>query len=364
MGVGARIAPSLLAPRPLYLFWHLIEIFQLLMGNSKKNILIVTDHFDVHADSVMIRLRELGHNPIRFRPQDLPSLTSLTLNISDTDFNRRFVSKSETILLETIHSVWWRKPKPLAPSPELRRAEAVFAYREITYTFKSIWATLDCHWISAPEKITIAEDKVSQLLLARQLGFEIPRTLITTDPEQAIKFFDECNGRIIYKTLSGPLVYSANENFPKEDLKMVFTSLLSKEKLMEHLDGIVHAPCQFQEYIEKKLELRVTIIEDEIFVAEIDSQASEQTKIDWRHYDAPMRVKKGQLPAEIADRCFSFVKMFGLNYSAMDFIVTPDGRYVFLESNPNGQWLFIEHQVPELKMREKMAQCLIRGKSR
>jgi hypothetical protein len=40
---------------------------------------------------------------------------------------------------------------------------------------------------------------------------------------------------------------------------------------------------------------------------------------------------------------------------------TPDGRYVFLESNPNGQFMWIEHRVPELRMTEALASCLIRG---
>ncbi len=36
------------------------------------------------------------------------------------------------------------------------------------------------------------------------------------------------------------------------------------------------------------------------------------------------------------------MKIFGLVYGAFDFIVTPDGRYVFLEVNPSGQYMWIE----------------------
>jgi glutathione synthase/RimK-type ligase-like ATP-grasp enzyme len=31
-----------------------------------------------------------------------------------------------------------------------------------------------------------------------------------------------------------------------------------------------------------------------------------------------------------------------LRFGAIDMIVTPEGRYVFLEINPNGQWRWIE----------------------
>jgi hypothetical protein len=45
----------------------------------------------------------------------------------------------------------------------------------------------------------------------------------------------------------------------------------------------------------------------------------------------------------------------------MDLILTPDDRFVFLENNPNGQFLFVEQKIPELKMSEALASCLIRG---
>jgi D-alanine-D-alanine ligase-like ATP-grasp enzyme len=31
-----------------------------------------------------------------------------------------------------------------------------------------------------------------------------------------------------------------------------------------------------------------------------------------------------------------------LEYGALDFVLTPDGRFVFLEINPNGQWLWLD----------------------
>jgi hypothetical protein len=35
---------------------------------------------------------------------------------------------------------------------------------------------------------------------------------------------------------------------------------------------------------------------------------------------------------------------FGLVYSASDFAITPDGEWVFLEMNPNGQWGWLEEE--------------------
>ena len=49
-----------------------------------------------------------------------------------------------------------------------------------------------------------------------------------------------------------------------------------------------------------------------------------------------------QLPREIETKILALMKIFGLVYGAFDFIVTPDGRYVFLEVNPSGQYMWIE----------------------
>jgi hypothetical protein len=63
----------------------------------------------------------------------------------------------------------------------------------------------------------------------------------------------------------------------------------------------------------------------------------------------------------VTESCLALVSGYGLNFSAMDIIVTPDDRYVFLENNPNGQFIFVEHKVPELGMTDALAACLIRG---
>jgi hypothetical protein len=48
------------------------------------------------------------------------------------------------------------------------------------------------------------------------------------------------------------------------------------------------------------------------------------------------------LPPEVEARILAFMKTFGLIYGAFDFIVTPEGRYVFLEVNPSGQYMWVE----------------------
>jgi glutathione synthase/RimK-type ligase-like ATP-grasp enzyme len=58
------------------------------------------------------------------------------------------------------------------------------------------------------------------------------------------------------------------------------------------------------------------------------------------------------------------VKKLGLEFGALDLIVTPDNEYVFVEINPNGQWAWIQQLCPEIPMRETLTDLLIRGGAR
>ena len=49
---------------------------------------------------------------------------------------------------------------------------------------------------------------------------------------------------------------------------------------LAHLDSIRSAHCQFQEYIAKQVELRVTVIGDEVFAAAIHSQDRPETSLE------------------------------------------------------------------------------------
>jgi glutathione synthase/RimK-type ligase-like ATP-grasp enzyme len=138
------------------------------------------------------------------------------------------------------------------------------------------------------------------------------------------------------------------------------TTLITDAEL-ELLDSVRLVPCLFQEYVPKRLELRVTVIGDEVFAAEIHSQDHEQARVDWHGQYDGVSFRKATLPAEVADRCLALARGYGLNYSAIDLVLTPDGRYVFLENNPNGQFRFVELLVPELELTAALAACLARG---
>ena len=48
------------------------------------------------------------------------------------------------------------------------------------------------------------------------------------------------------------------------------------------------------------------------------------------------------IPADVRAGVCALMGRLGLRFGTFDFIVAPDGRWVFLEINPNGQWAWME----------------------
>jgi glutathione synthase/RimK-type ligase-like ATP-grasp enzyme len=119
-----------------------------------------------------------------------------------------------------------------------------------------------------------------------------------------------------------------------------------------------------QEYVSKSFELRVTIVGEDVFTARIDNQELEEDKgkVDWRQgYDSGLRLSEFLLPETIKDKCLTLVHALGLNFGCIDLIVRPDGEYIFLECNPNGQWLWVELETG-MKISKSIARFLTENK--
>lgn len=112
---------------------------------------------------------------------------------------------------------------------------------------------------------------------------------------------------------------------------------------MQSDDEIVVEPVTFQKEIPKEYEIRVNVVRQQVLVIRIDSQKSEVSKLDWRRYDVQNTpYSPYALPSEISSKCLKLTQYFGLEFGAIDLIRQPDGRYIFLEINGNGQFLWAE----------------------
>lgn len=267
------------------------------------------------------------------------------------------VKYSDGRVIETnrIRGVYFRQPTVPDLSFKIAKSELEFAQREALEALRSLWRIIDENlWLNHPRYLLMANNKIDQLQRAVKLGFKIPPTCISTDPKAIKDFYRSFNGDIIVKAVK--------HGFYKKGQKVeiVPTQIIGKN-FIEDINNYAKIPMIFQKKVEKKYDIRVTVIGQQVYSAAIHSQEHEKTKIDWRlwdiHRDINLRHSKFNLPESISRLCLDITQVFNLNFSAIDLIYSTDNKYYFLEMNPNGQWAWIEEKVG-FPIRDSIINCL------
>jgi glutathione synthase/RimK-type ligase-like ATP-grasp enzyme len=298
-----------------------------------KSCLLITEQFEPTADFLLAELRQRGVPCLRWNLDRFPIGSSISYFTQDGAFSTEIGSDGRRMSLNEVGSIWCRGFRPQGFPENMNEIDARFAQDEAQRTLDGLLTISDVLWMNHPQAYVRANSKPAQLRMATRVGFRIPQTLITNNPDEARDFISRYGGSAIYKT------HSQNLNLVPG--KAIFTGLLA-EKEMQALDLIALTPGIFQELVAKSYEVRVTVVGEKVFGGRIDSQASPETQIDWRHKPYDMEKEPADLPTEIESKIHTLMKAFGLVYGAFDFIVTPENEYVFLEVNPAGQYLWVE----------------------
>jgi glutathione synthase/RimK-type ligase-like ATP-grasp enzyme len=223
-----------------------------------------------------------------------------------------------------------------------------FARVEARHGFGGVLTSIEARWVNHPSAIGNGNFKPRQLQAAVAVGMIVPRTMITNSPEQARKFACEIGRPVIYKVFEPPIL---------PDQKVIFTSVVDPNDLD---DPAIHLTAHmFQEQIPKEFDARVTVIANKCFGVAIHAN-SEAAKVDFRaDYDA-VSYTPLTLPIELPGQLRTYLDKFGLEFGAFDFAVTAEGKYYFLECNPNGQWGWLQDETG-LPMAEAFAEYLAEG---
>ena len=320
-------------------------------------ILIVTTAIDVHADAVITHLEEANVTYARFNTEDYPTRVGLTIRLRNNGWGGSLNLASGKVALSDVTAVWYRRPA----NPEVDSAVSDERARDVCLaqsqeTLRGLWRSIDAFWMSYPINIQRAGSKILQLSIAPQLGFQIPDSIVTVDPQEVARFWHANEGDVAVKPLSGVAFMSSATNTPAG----VYTCRMEESDLRE-IDTVRYTPTFLQQYIPKAIELRITVVGKQVFAAEIHSQTREESRHDWRVI-SPRYIphRPHSLPCELEERCVALVEYFGLSFGTIDMIRRPDGEYIFLEINANGQWLWIEEMVG-LPISKAIADHLILG---
>ncbi|WP_276281639.1 MvdC/MvdD family ATP grasp protein [Halorussus caseinilyticus] len=311
-------------------------------------ILVVSTEHDRHARVVARQVDREGGDARLLDLSEFPRDLRLTIDYDDgrPDARLRHADASEDLPLSECNVVWWRRPQQFAlPESVERREDYQFAYNECQSAFDGLWSLLDAEWVNHPLSDERAGRKPYQLRVADEVGFDIPETCITNDPERARAFVNERGPeQTVYKA------FSATEEAWRE------TRILEPDEL-ELLGSVQFAPVIFQEYVPADADLRVTVVGDETFTAAIDA-GDTSYPVDFRMAMDEARFERFDLPESARETVLAFTDRLGLSYAAIDLRYTSDGEFVFLEVNPAGQWLFAERRAG-LPITEAFADLLL-----
>lgn len=296
------------------------------------------------TERVASALRRRGACPLRIDTDDFPGALSMSATFDGIGGNSLLLD-GEAI---DVGAIWlWRLwPARLDVRLDVRLAES--AQRESAVTLRGLLDLLiDVPWIDAFDVTRAAENKTRQLRLAQVAGLPIPPTLITSDPEEARRFFFAHDGNVIAK-LQTALSHGmqVQSGLP--------TRLVQRQDLAA-LDGLRQCPMMFQRYIEKAHELRIAWVDGAAFVGALDGK---QCGVDWR-YECNARFEHHALPGAVHAALQRLMSSLHLRQGAIDMIVTPAGEYVFLEVNPTGEWGMLEAEL-DLPISTALADALLR----
>ncbi|MEM8805470.1 MAG: MvdD family ATP-grasp ribosomal peptide maturase [Cyanobacteria bacterium P01_G01_bin.38] len=318
-------------------------------------VLIITHSHDNECiPKVMQAIDEQGGTAFRFNTDEFPTEVQLELACSRHAEAGLLTSEQGSLDLGKVTAVWYRRIRigqkiPSTMEAQLRQA----AVQESRRTVTGMIASLRAFHLDPVVNIRRAEHKQLQLQVAREIGLEIPRTLLTNHPAAVREFAQTCEQGLVTKMLTSFAIYEDDEE------KVVYTNPVSAADL-EDLEGLQLCPMTFQEKIPKALELRATIVGREVFTAAVDSQRLEKSHHDWRRQGVALLHdwQPYMLPIEIQEKLLTLMERLNLNYGAIDMILTPDNRHIFLEVNPCGEFFWLD-LLPGLAISQTIAKHLL-----
>ncbi|WP_405486850.1 hypothetical protein [Streptomyces sp. NBC_00096] len=176
-----------------------------------------------------------------------------------------------------------------------------------------------------------------QLALARGLGVRTPRTVVTNDVPAGAR--EVGAPTLVVKTPDFRLFEADRRNW-----KAYLPSVVGREAAAGGPTGAAAAagdrPVVVQEYVAHARELRVYQLDGGICAFEVRKPDPSSLMTD----PDSVTVTRVDCPRPVAEAVRTLCAAWDLRYGAFDLLVSDTGEPVFLEANPDGDWLWFERK--------------------
>lgn len=279
-------------------------------------ILLLTESRDPVADEVEAWLRRWGAAHVRLDRED--PVTQLQRAPDGALWLR--TERGRALDVDAVSATWFRRGDLRFSLPEGTPPDAEPALAE---QWAAVLDLVRARLAKRPSLGEVREvGKLRQLDAAREAGLDTPATLVSSDRE-AIEAFCAAHPGAITKSLAGaPRVQRGGATWVGGATLTLTPRVLSPRCF----------PTLAQERLTKAMELRVVSLDGQHFA--MAQLAREPDPLDIRFVDP--RCVPWALPDAVAVGLSAALAQLGLDFGVSDFVVTPRGRYVFLEVNPEG----------------------------
>jgi hypothetical protein len=260
-------------------------------------VLILSEEYDPSVDRVVATLTGRGVPVFRVDLGWFPRKLTVDAELRLGDWRGVLRTSHREVRLAELRSVWCRSPTVFAFPSDITRARREHVEREARLGVGGVLASLPITWMNHPQR----------------------------DADNAYK-----PRQLVIKVLGSNVIHEDGQR------KFAPTSKLSDDDLAD-LAGVEHTAHQFQEWVPKAYEVRLIAVGIKQFAVGIRTD-DPAAHVDWRtNYDV-LDYSIVQIPDRIIAQIRAFMTRSNLTFSALDFVVTPEGDWVFLESNSVGQY--------------------------
>lgn len=320
-------------------------------------VLIPTFASDIHSTAVAWALRRKGHECVIWYVNDFPTRQLASINITNEEDIRCSFSGLDLAIKDAMTEfdvVWLRRPVPPVLPDIMHEGDKIIAERECSEFLRSAMLAIapNAFWVNSNDGMRMGERKLLQLRAAARCGLKFPKTLISNDTQEICAFIRNNDKPTVYKGFAQSKWWSGSQ-LAMSWATEVTENAIPDSSVMRLTPGI------FQEKINKKYELRITVMGKFFITVRLNSQNIIRARADWRAAGPDLEIEPDEIPDVVKELCLDLMSELNIVFGCFDFIVTPDDEYVFLEVNQMGQFLWIEEFCPDIQILDYFTEFLI-----
>jgi glutathione synthase/RimK-type ligase-like ATP-grasp enzyme len=294
---------------------------------SGQVVLIVSVRDDLHALAVQRELLSRGQRCEIFCCDQISGREAVSVTFSRETKAAHCVlapADHESVDIADIEVIWWRRVRANQANGSGRSPQetALIDNDSRGALEGALRVAFRGRWVSSPDATDLASNKLYQLAIAKSLGFRIPETLVSQSPTEVHDFCNRFDHVIVKPVVGtpGPLLFTQF---------VTASSDLAPESFRA-------CPAIYQEFIQGSRHVRLNCFGDKSYAAVIETEA-----LDWRpNLNVP--IAPWEVPSRLHQMVRRVLDYLKLEMGVIDMKLMSDGQPVWLEVNPQGQFLFLE----------------------